>query len=145
MSLSKQQIRYDDETVRARITVRKASLRDGLYRTKLADEGLRFPDTDPLVHAARWLQYPAVRAGTMAGKIEIWEPVEDPDSETGWLPVDKDSKPDQVIRAKEIDFDTWLDEMPEALMMEWLGAVFECNPHWVLARIPEVDSPEGKD
>lgn len=144
MGLSTMSIRYTGDTVEARIIVRKASVRAGLERSQLADEGLRFPDTDPLIHAARWLQYPAIRAGTVSGRIAIWEPKEDPDSFTGFAPVDKKSKPSQIIDAKTIEFETWLNELPEDLIMQWLEAVFAVNEHWVLASVPNPDTEEGK-
>lgn len=132
MSLTNLTVQYEDDRTRAEIIVARANVIRGLLRSQLVDEGLRTDDDNALVHIARWTQYPAIVAGTTGGKIEF---------------LDDDGKPVKVIRADQITFDEFLEQVPEPLMILWLDGVFESNPHWLLDVMdtPAPESPEGKD
>lgn len=135
MSLSRKTISYEDDVVRARVTVQGANVLRGLLRSQLTDEGLRAEDSNPLIHIARWTQYPAIVAGTVGGEIQVFG-----EDKQGQRVVKK------TIIANQISFEDWLNELPETLTIDWLEAVFEVNPHWLLdiEGLPDPDTAEGK-
>lgn len=137
MSLSKLEINFEDVTVEARVIVCKANVLRGLLRSKLTDEGLRTEDDDPLVHIARWTQYPALRAGTHEGYIKFYQQ----DPETGGR-----GELVREIKAATLTFDDFL-ALPEDLAMDWMGAIYDLNSHWLidLGQKPDPETEEGKD
>lgn len=131
MSLSKSKtIEYSDGVVEGRVIVETANVMRGLLRSQLTDEGLRTEDNNPLIHIARWTQYPAIIAGTTGGLIKFYQ----------------DDKVIRVLEPDKITFEDFL-VLPEKFMMNWLDAVYELNQHWLLdvREPPAKDSEEGKD
>lgn len=139
MSLSKLTVLYADTTIEAKIIVTTASVMRGLLRSELTDQALREePGDNPLAFIAKWTQYPALRAGTVEGVINIYDPDPEDEEERGTLR--------ETIDAASIEFDQFLD-LPEALATMWLGSIFQLNTHWLLdmTREPEEGTPEKKD
>ncbi len=126
------------------VVVSTASVLRGYLRSRLADQGLREevkPDDDPLLRIAKWTQYPALRAGSSGGSLKFFD-VEEYDDEGNATKRTLSRR----VKAEELSFDDYL-EVPESFMIEWLDAVFEVNPHWLmaLAERPDPESEEGKD
>lgn len=141
MGLSKLKISFEDESVSAEIFVTKANVVRGLLRSSLTDEGLRSEDDNPLIHIARWTQYPALRAATVGGEIKIYKT----DPETGMrVKVGDQDQVEENFDPASIDFEKFL-ELPEDLTIAWLDKVFDLNPHWVYSPELDLGTEEGKD
>lgn len=139
MSLSRLEYEFEDTAVKARIVVCKADVLRGLLRSQLTDEGLRHEDDNPLIHVARWTQYPALRAATVEGEITIF----DVDEKTGERVKGKILR---TIDPSRIEFEDFLS-LPEDFATGWLDRVFDLNTHWLLAVSPTPDpgTEEGKE
>ena len=141
MSLSKRTMSYKDEEFEGEVVVGRANVSRGYLRSRLTDEGLRAPEKpgdDPLLRIAKWTQYPAIRAGTRSGNLLFFS-VKEVDGE-------EQRNLTRKVQADELTFEDY-QEIPETFMIEWLDAVFEFNPHWLLAiqDVPDPESDAGKD
>ena len=85
-----------------KITVRRATVMDGLKRGAMVNQALENPQEDPLKQTAAVVLYPACTAVSE---------------------VEKDGEPVQM------DFETFL-QLPETLVDAWMEAVRAVNPHW---------------
>ena len=143
MSLSKRTMSFKDEEFEGEVVVGRANVSRGYLRSRLTDEGLRAPKKpgdDPLLRIARWTQYPAIRAGTRSGTLSFFDVKEDEDGKQ----ISRNLK--RKVQADELTFEDY-QELPESFGIEWLDAVFEFNPHWLLAiqDVPDPESDAGKD
>lgn len=120
--LATKTVLYQDDKVQAKVVVAKATVRRGLLRSHLADEGIRIEHEDALEHLFAWMQYPAAIAGAVSGEVSI----------SGI-----------AFSACELSLKQFL-ELPEELAVDWLDAVFELNPHWVYKKAEDPKSAEGK-
>lgn len=88
------------------ITVRQATVLDGMRRGRLIGEGLNAEESDPERKIARVALYPAAMAALVT--------------------LISGSSPE---RGREMAFDDFCS-LPEAVVEAWLAAVYELNPHW---------------
>lgn len=117
-------IEYKEGKIEAHITVRKASVLDGMRRGQLIEQAIQQPDEDPLRQTARIVIYPEIISATLTADI-YKDGVELP-----WpLPFDE------------------LIALPEDLVNPWLEAVYELNPAWSEQFTPEkkVSTPSSED
>ena len=141
MSLSKRTLEYQDDEFEGRIVLGRANVSRGYLRSRLTDEGLRAPEKpgdDPLLRIARWTQYPAIRAGARSGTLSFFDVKENEDG-------DQVRNLKRRVDAEEMTFEDY-QEIPEFFMIACLDAVFELNPHWLLALQddPDPESEAGK-
>ena len=125
-------ITYEQPGFAASLTLATANVARGLLRTQLVEEGLRTPDKNPLIHGFRWMQWPALKAGTLKGRITTW--TEDEDDRR---------KNVETIEVSDLTIDQFLELVPEELSMQWIEAVLDLNMHWLIQ--PSQDEPTAED
>lgn len=124
-------IDYDDFGVQAKIVLSHATVAMGLERSRLTDEGLRAPEGDLTAYerTALWMQWPAVKAGTVGGLIRF---------------LDDDGKAERDLDLPgDLTFQDYL-ALPEELAISILSDVLGLNPHWSLTGTPKDESAKKK-
>lgn len=92
-----------------KVTVRRATVRDGLERGSLISRAVEKPQEDEIAQTAAVVLYPSAVA---CSDFEL---------------VDASEKVDR--EGKYITLDYFLS-LPEDFMNRWLEAVYALNPHW---------------
>jgi hypothetical protein len=100
-------ISYEDDDVQAAITVRAATVRDGMQRGRLLAQAFEHPESDDTLQTLRVIHYPAC-VSAAEGQIVL---------EGASAAVD------------QLAFKAFIG-LPERLVEMWLTAVYEINPHW---------------
>ena len=97
---------FTDGDLAAKVTVKQATLLDGMRRSELTNQAFEQPEENNLRQLARVVVYPVLVAGTLT--VDLVQ-----NGETLSWP----------------DLDTLLN-LPEELTTDWLSAIYALNPRW---------------
>lgn len=100
-----QTVEFNDDGVQARIVVRRCTGLDGIRRGQMIEEAHQTADTDIAVHIARIAIVPLLLSATDQAVIVAGE------TTLSW-PITAES----------------LQDVPEALLDEWMAAIYDLNP-----------------
>jgi hypothetical protein len=120
---------YKDDSYDVEIVVRQATLRQSFVRTKMySREKAQMKARDAEVQSDPLMMWTAFRAlpDCLGATVEIRN-------------LDKEKQ--QL--STELSFDEFL-ELPDALIIMWQEAAYECNPHWVGKTEKEDESGEAE-
>ena len=121
---------YKDDDYDVEIVVRQASYGDGFRRYAIISR-----------EQARWKEQ---EEGGLADWNRHWAAFRVLPAFTCATVKIKNLDPEKQQLVSEMDLDVLLD-LPEALVILWEKAVFECNPHWVPTPAVEDESGEAQE
>lgn len=144
--LARRSLSYEIEGFSCDIVVATANTGMGLYRSALVEDGLRSEEPNIMIRSFLWLQWPVFKAGTVEGHVAWLDhpPDHDEDKDKGkaaegdepelvWYRADiQDLKPEQFLK-----------HVPEWVASEWLTAILDLNPHWVMRSRGEIEEEKA--
>lgn len=147
--LARINLTHDTEGFSCDLVVATANMDRGLYRSGLVEEGLRSEEPNPMKKSFLWLQWPVLKAGTVKGHLSwIPDPDElDEDEEEAQGEAAEGESTEQVWVSSSIQDlkpEQFLANVPEAFGGDWIQAILELNPRWVMRTLADRES-DAKD